>query len=332
VCIAPVGLYYRDDKEAMARAAITFSLMLHHDARAIVGALALARVVAAFAQTGSAQPTPDPEAVAQGLPQWLAEWEGQLPEEYGSYLSPRGEASPHHRLSIVLEPLAALVREGNDALAARTIVELANASGPDHAIAQPHAAFAPASVAMVLYRALSAPDFRAGLTATVNGGGVANSVGAMAGAVLGARFGEEAIPENWVSGLLNAEQVRVRGAALRDHEVEWNGWEDNIEMERALTDAENRLLGKAHSDHRKAIEKRREKRTARRERSAAAKAKQAVADPFYSLLEKADLKADSQRLSREEMDPIEVRKARAKRGRKRISWKEERRRKERDRD
>jgi len=101
-------------------------------------------------------------------------------------------------------------------------------------------------------------------------------------------------------------------------------------METALTVSESHLLSKARGDHRKAIEKRNEKQAARRERTAEAKAKQAAVDPFYAQLDQPGPEADSPGLSRDDMDPIEMRKARAKRGRKRIPWKEGRRRRERD--
>ena len=48
---------------------------------------------------------------------------------------------------------------------------------------------------------LEAIDFEEGLVRAVNLGGDAGTLGAMAGALLGARFGEQAIPERWLRDL-----------------------------------------------------------------------------------------------------------------------------------
>jgi ADP-ribosylglycohydrolase len=61
--VAPVGLFYADDQEALARAAIEVSLMTHHDPRGVAAALAVARAVAWFVQ-GNA----DPLQLAKELP------------------------------------------------------------------------------------------------------------------------------------------------------------------------------------------------------------------------------------------------------------------------
>jgi len=48
---------------------------------------------------------------------------------------------------------------------------------------------------------LNAIDFEEGLVRSVNLGGDAATLGAVAGALLGARFGEQAIPERWIAAL-----------------------------------------------------------------------------------------------------------------------------------
>lgn len=49
---------------------------------------------------------------------------------------------------------------------------------------------------------LNAIDFEEGIVRAVNLGGDAATLGAVAGALLGARFGEQAIPERWISALV----------------------------------------------------------------------------------------------------------------------------------
>ncbi len=47
-------------------------------------------------------------------------------------------------------------------------------------------------------------DFRAGVLAAVNHSGDSDSTGSIAGAVLGARLGIEAIPKDWVKRVENS--------------------------------------------------------------------------------------------------------------------------------
>lgn len=59
-----------------------------------------------------------------------------------------------------------------------------------------------------LHFALTATNFRDGVIAAVRFGGDCDTRGAIAGAILGARFGLEGIPEEYKIGLLNFEQLR----------------------------------------------------------------------------------------------------------------------------
>jgi len=71
-----------------------------------------------------------------------------------------------------------------------------------------------ASVPAALLCFLAHPDsFRDSVVAAVNLGGDADTIGAMAGAIAGARLGYEAIPEDWRDGLEN-------GGSGRDHVIE----------------------------------------------------------------------------------------------------------------
>lgn len=54
---------------------------------------------------------------------------------------------------------------------------------------------------------LNAIDFEEGLVRAVNLGGDAATLGAVAGALLGARFGEQAIPERWLDSLKKREEL-----------------------------------------------------------------------------------------------------------------------------
>lgn len=62
---------------------------------------------------------------------------------------------------------------------------------------------------------LNAIDFEEGLVRAVNLGGDAATLGAVVGALLGARFGEQAIPERWYESLRNREPLEKAADKLR---------------------------------------------------------------------------------------------------------------------
>ncbi len=330
--IAPIGLYFAHDEETLARATIEFSLLTHHDPRSIAAALAVAWTVARLVGAVSHGQRPDSpalaEKIAQDLPEWVHGWENILAHEYAAYLPDSHLESVHH-FSHALKPLATLLREANEQMAHSTLLAQANAAAPEHPIAQLHDAFAPASVVTALYRALSARQFADDLLATIQGGGDTDNVGALTGALLGARFGRDRIPESWIAGLLNAEQVCLRAQALHNREVDWSAWEDYIEMEKSLTEREIGFLAEAQKTNRKAIEKRRQHQAELRERATKAAAKKPpeylpFAPPPHVWLRGGAPSTPA--IVPDPVDPIQARKDRAKRGRKRIAWKDDRRR------
>jgi ADP-ribosylglycohydrolase len=54
---------------------------------------------------------------------------------------------------------------------------------------------------------LKAPDFRSGVEDVVRLGGDADTNGAVAGALLGARFGATGIPRRWLEDLRESEEL-----------------------------------------------------------------------------------------------------------------------------
>lgn len=76
---------------------------------------------------------------------------------------------------------------------------------------------APESVPTAIYAACRAGDLRAAVTFAVRCGGDTDTIGAMAGAVAGARHGWTAIPSSWMDALEDGEYGRshVEGLAAR---------------------------------------------------------------------------------------------------------------------
>jgi hypothetical protein len=71
-----------------------------------------------------------------------------------------------------------------------------------------------ASIAIALAAFFNADDFEKGLIWAVNLGGDADANGAVTGALLGARFGVQGIPERWLAELERREELEGIGRQL----------------------------------------------------------------------------------------------------------------------
>jgi ADP-ribosylglycohydrolase/fructose-1,6-bisphosphatase/inositol monophosphatase family enzyme len=82
------------------------------------------------------------------------------------------------------------------------------------------------------YRLLHAPSFEEGLVASVGAGGDTDTNGAIAGALLGAAYGRDAIPPRWVLPLLACRPCTEAGAPRPRPPTYWP--EDALELAEAL--------------------------------------------------------------------------------------------------
>ncbi|MBN1516859.1 ADP-ribosylglycohydrolase family protein [Candidatus Sumerlaeota bacterium] len=314
----PAGLYFRDDPQSMAQAAIHAALITHNDPRAVAAAGAVARAVSLLVAAD------DPlrlevEAICQELIRFTRELEGRLKDEYWDSLDPAMRIFGAHHISETLGALWACVREGDDDLTRRTIIAQANLCGPEHPIKDTTQGFAPAAATMCLYFALSRGNFLQAVRAAVNEGRATCSVGAIVGALAGARFGVEQIPDEWREGLLNREQVELRGRMLHERETDWSQREFLPQMEHTWTRQER--------EHFADSLRRLERSQAKHAEKHPPKPKKPKSKP-YTGPDPAEIIGpyDADWISGG-ADPETRRKERAQRGRKRIEWKEERRRK-----
>jgi ADP-ribosylglycohydrolase len=312
--VAPLGLVFAEDPEALSRAVIDVSLLTHTDPRAVAGALAVAHAAAILAV--SDDPTRVETAgvmrdliarVRLGEEQLLIEHLGSL--HLGQVNS---EVDPVHSVSRALEAVGPLIEEGDDDLALQTLVRQANRLAPAQRITSPNAGFAPATVPVALHLALAHPRFAQGVGRLVNEGRHASTAAAIAGAIAGLRLGEEAIPREWRDGLLAQEQIRLWADAHCGEEVP-GGRRDLLEMELELTLREE--------SQRRPLTVSLAKRREREERRTPPKLKR----PRPEDKEMPFPPPPSTYLPQAE-DPEAKRRARAARGRKRVEWKDERRR------
>ena len=207
--VAPVGLVLSGDATALVRHAVLASAITHRDARAVESAAGLAALIGAL--VGERPPA--------GLRGYLeAALEGARQAEA---LIAAGDpvalpAAGREHTGAFREVLAQLmVRvDHDDELLMREIADLAGAHSPGRRIKRATDGFALASVTASIAFAARAATFREAVENAVNAGEDADSVGAMTGALAGARFGAGAIPAEWLSGLVGAEALSQVADAL----------------------------------------------------------------------------------------------------------------------
>jgi len=207
---APLGVWPRlSDDAALLRGVLDAALLLNNDPRALAAALAVALGVRRMVS----EPSPrqiHADVFMSELADAIRGAESWTARACRWLLDPDRDPERDHDISRSLDVVAGLVGEGDDALARRTLVAQAARFNPPQAVAQPSHPFAPAAIPMVFYRVLSAPNFLLGIEAVVLDGGDAATMGGMAGALLGARFGLQAIPQEWREGLVARHWLEPR--------------------------------------------------------------------------------------------------------------------------
>ena len=98
--------------------------------------------------------------------------------------------------------------------------------------------FPPACIPTCLYLLLATDSFEEAVTEVINLGGDADSAGAILGALAGAHYGLEAIPDRWLAGLQNREGIDLRAEALARGSAEDLDIPDLVETERSLSERE----------------------------------------------------------------------------------------------
>lgn len=179
--IAPIGVALAASPDARRLAALADSAITHYDPRCRIACAALCAAIAA-AGAGRTDATAMFEAAAAEVDAAAATLIDIVPTD--------GRA---------VEASLAAMRKDLE-LAVRDDPEL---YGPEVHIHQ-HQGFVRVAFRLALWELLHAPSFEAALVDAVNRGGDADTNGAITGALLGARFGEEAIPATWRARVLDA--------------------------------------------------------------------------------------------------------------------------------
>jgi ADP-ribosylglycohydrolase len=241
----PIALFHREANAAMLRQCVDAcsTLSLHPveaAATAVTGFLVLAFMQMPAAEEGASPPGADLiRATAQFCQRVERDFAERYPQGWGECDTRRAQALSH--------TLAGLAEQFS---ATASLPELQawicrNASGymeaPVNHAAQGYAlTLLPLALCVVLR---ASADFAAVLTLALNLGREADKLGAAVGAFAGARYGIDRIPKEWISGLVNAKELRLRGDALFARRLPKNA-KLLVEMESGLTRKEYELLKK----------------------------------------------------------------------------------------
>lgn len=253
--IAPVGLWFAQDADALIDAALECSLLTDTSDRALLSAVAVASAVGLMTTEAGPNGKINAPEIAREIVDRLKRAEELLHQK--SKADRLNIAFDERSAVAAYESLPTLLDEANDDLARKTILKEANRQSPPHPIRGLNQPFAPVAVPAAIYRALSARSLFDAIVDTINDGYDTDTVGAIVGAIVGARFGEGAIPDEWRDGLLAAETCAIRGEALALHEKDHSRWEDiyTLEYDWSIQEAEGRAeLQRALEEERRRLE------------------------------------------------------------------------------
>jgi ADP-ribosylglycohydrolase len=179
--IAPVGLYFLREPEAIFEAVMGASLMTHRDVRSLAGAMAVALAVRHLAAGGPREPSFLFRLAAE-----VARAEDRIAAEGAGVVASLGA---HRRsLSTAIAHVEAVL-DGPRERALVALVEQANRHGAEPACRRPTMGFPPACIPTCLYLLLATDSFEEAVTEVINLGGDADSAGAILGALAGAHYG-----------------------------------------------------------------------------------------------------------------------------------------------
>ncbi len=191
---APIGVYLAERPDERLAASLGDSAITHYDPRCRIACAALNAAIATAVRRD--EPCIGPELLAAGRAEVVRATEVLLaePQPYRKQIS-AAKAD-------LLDDLAAAGEDDPELY------------GPEVHL-QRQEGFVRVAFRLAFWELMHAPSFEAALVDVVNRGGDADTNGAIAGALLGACRGEQAIPKRWRTAVLKALQDR-RPSPLRD--------------------------------------------------------------------------------------------------------------------
>ncbi len=211
----PIGVFFRDDPEARRRASVEATLITHRDPRACAGTAAVAAAVSLSLR--AAAPPGDWEPLVAEIEAEARAAEDLAEEQWGKIFAEDSRPRLHEFSGAV--SILGDVADLPPALAFAKIVNFA-ASKASRPITLPTGGFVHTAVLSALYVFLRfSRTFEEGIVEAVRHGGDADTMGALVGGLLGGFHGLRGIPEAWLLGLENRDQVLVRARVLLDRKL-----------------------------------------------------------------------------------------------------------------
>ena len=185
---------------AMFDSVMAASLMTHRDIRSLSGALGVAHTVRRLV---AGEPR-DPSLLFRVASDVIKD-EKQIASDHGDIVIKIDQYGGSLSRAIAhAESVLDAPRER--ALAA--LVDEANQHGAEPVCKRPTMGFPPACIPTCLYLLLTTDSFEEAVTEVVNLGGDTDTAGAILGAMAGAYYGVDAIPQRWLDGLQNRDGHR----------------------------------------------------------------------------------------------------------------------------
>lgn len=301
-----------------ASCAARLARLTHFRLMAVSGAAAVAYTSELILSSANPRRA-DMSGIMREVVRRLAVFEDEYTDCHATTWRDLGWGRPRARLSAALEVLPTLLRESRDDLAASTILAAASGSSPACPVTHVQHGFVPAGLTWALYRGLGRMPARLAVEDVLNRGGESGVIAGIVAGLLVARLGAECLPDEW--------HMQTRGRDLMNllidgpsedsftiwvsNEVSWTREEDAMRepLRQAIERQSSQEMVKGKAAKKKPTEEQHEEEG--REASG-------PAPPPHLWLKAGD-----------EEDPLKKRILKEARGRRRIGWKEERRRNER---
>lgn len=234
VRVIPLAIAYREDSDHLYHAVVESSLLTHCDIRSVSASLAVAFATARLLNGEKKNP-----AFLFHVAGDTARSERRLAQEFPDRLC--GTPNYLHSISKCIANVERTLDSSREN-AFQAILDEARNHGPSIPCKRPTMGFAPAAIATCFYLLISGETFKDSLIDIINQGGDADSTGAILGAMAGAYYGFNNIPQDWITPLLNQKGLDNRAIALFNlpESVDHKEIPDLIETEKWLCKLEAR--------------------------------------------------------------------------------------------
>jgi ADP-ribosylglycohydrolase len=307
----PLALYFREDPDMLEKSVIECTLLSHNDPRAIAGALAYAHTVTAFTYMNDLEK--NPEEFIENLCKKVRQGEERLQDDYSRSLPGSVPREIYYSMSNTLKVLIPCLKEKNNDLVKMTLIAEANRQSPPYPISVVSQDFAPIAISYIIYISLKLKSFGMGILDIINEGKKSCTCGAITGSLLGLKFGMDGIDQEWQDSLINFSGISLRGSELAEFRPDWTERTDLVLMEKMWSVKEQ------------AERKRRIKGKEQKKRPGKNKNSQNKNRTIPDQEDACFAPPPGQIFGTALPDPVKSKKEKALRGKKRIDWKEKRR-------